>query len=116
MQKRSFLIFSAILLALVGMIFGAVYASKLPRTLTIAVGPAGLETHRYVTALAQAEIDGRESVRLKIITTSGAAESAKLLENGSTDLAVIRSDYDLPLNGQTLLVNRSEERRVGKEC
>lgn len=105
MQKRSFLIFSAIFLALVGIIFGAVYASRLPRTLTIAVGPAGLETHRYVTALAQAEIDGRESVRLKIITTSGAAESAKLLENGSTDLAVIRSDYDLPLNGQTLLVN-----------
>jgi TRAP transporter TAXI family solute receptor len=105
MQKRSFLTITAILLALTGIFFGAIYASNLPRTLTIAVGPAGLETHRYVTALAQAEIDGRERIRLKIITTSGAAESAKLLESGRSDLAVIRSDYDLPLNGQTLLVN-----------
>ena len=112
MRKRSTLIITAVALALVGLVLGAIYVSNLPRTLTIAVGPVGLETHRYVAALAQAEIDGRERIRLKIITTSGAAESAKVLENNGADLAVIRSDYELPINGQTLLVTSRWARKL----
>jgi TRAP transporter TAXI family solute receptor len=95
----------AVMLALIGVSFGVYFVSRLPRTLTLAVGPAGLETHRYAEALAQAGIDARDRIRLKIVTTEGAEASARLMETGKIDLAIIRSDYDLPANGQSILVN-----------
>jgi TRAP transporter TAXI family solute receptor len=105
MRRRSLLPTLAILLALTGVVFGAFFLSRLPRTLTLAVGPAGLETHRYAEAMAQAGRDTRDRIRLSIVTTDGAAESARLLEAGRVDLAIIRTDYDLPANGQSLMVN-----------
>jgi TRAP transporter TAXI family solute receptor len=105
MHKRSFLTILAVVLALSGVGFSAFFFARLPRTLTIAVGPAGLETHQYVNALAQAGFDAREKIRLKVITTDGAADSARLLDSGKVDLAIIRSDFELPANGETLLVN-----------
>ncbi len=105
MRKRTSLTVLAVVLALFGLGFSAFFLSRLPRTLTIAVGPAGLETHRYVTALANSALEGRERIRFKVVTTAGAQESAQLLERSGVDLALIRSDYDLPPNGQTLIVN-----------
>jgi TRAP transporter TAXI family solute receptor len=55
--------------------------------------------------MAQAGIDARERIRLKIVVTGGANESARLMESGAVDLAIIRSDFDLPNNGQSILVN-----------
>ncbi|MGL4637951.1 MAG: TAXI family TRAP transporter solute-binding subunit [Beijerinckiaceae bacterium] len=105
MRKRSSLLVIAVVLAIIGLGFSAFFLSRLPRTLTIAVGPAGFETHRYVEALAQAGVEARERIRLKVVTTEGAADSARLLDTGKVDLAIIRSDFELPANGQTILVN-----------
>jgi TRAP transporter TAXI family solute receptor len=105
MRRSSVLPVLAVILALIGVSFGIYFVSRLPRTLTMAVGPAGLETHRYAEALAQAGIDARDRIRLRIITTEGAEASARLMESGKVDLAIIRSDYDLPTNGQSILVN-----------
>jgi TRAP transporter TAXI family solute receptor len=105
MRRPSILPVLAVILALIGVSFGVYFVSRLPRTLTMAVGPAGLETHRYAEALAQAGIDARDRIRLRIITTEGAEASARLMETGKIDLAIIRSDYDLPANGQSILVN-----------
>jgi TRAP transporter TAXI family solute receptor len=105
MRSPSLLPILAVILAIIGMSFGVYFISRLPRTLTMAVGPAGLETHRYAEALAQAGIDARDRIRLRIVTTEGAEASARLMEVGKVDLAIIRSDYDLPTNGQSILVN-----------
>jgi TRAP transporter TAXI family solute receptor len=105
MRRLSVLPVLAVILALIGVSFGVYFVSRLPRTLTMAVGPAGLETYRYAEALAQAGIDARDRIRLRIVTTEGAEASARLMESGKVDLAIIRSDYDLPTNGQSILVN-----------
>ncbi len=105
MRRRSLLPIIAVLLALVGVTFGGLFLSRLPRTLTLAVGPPGQETHRYAQALAEAGIEARDRIRLKIVTTEGADASARLMDNGKIDLAIIRSDYDLPATGQSILVN-----------
>jgi TRAP-type uncharacterized transport system substrate-binding protein len=105
MQRRSALTVLAIVLGIAGLVLGAVFLTRMPRTVTLAAGPAGLETHRYAEAAAQASQEARDRIRYKVVTTSGAAESARLLEERKVNLAIVRSDYDLPPSGQTLLVN-----------
>jgi TRAP transporter TAXI family solute receptor len=105
MKRRVTLLAVAIVLGIAGVIFSAVFISRMPRTLTLAVGPGGQETHRYAEAIAKVSQDGRDRIRYRIVTTSGAKESAQLLEDGKVNLAVIRSDYELPANGQTIVVN-----------
>lgn len=105
MRRRSALTVLAIVLGIAGLVLGAVFLTRMPRTFTLAAGPAGLETHRYAEAIAQASQEARDRIRYKIVTTSGAAESAKLLEERKVNLAIVRSDYELPPSGQTLLVN-----------
>lgn len=105
MRFGSKLLLLTIFLALIGAGFGVYFLTTQPRSLRIAVGPEGQETHQYVMALAQAAEEGRERIRFKVVDTAGAAESALLLDKAGVDLAVIRSDYDLPANGQTLIVN-----------
>jgi TRAP transporter TAXI family solute receptor len=104
MRRLSIFTTIAVLLGLSGLAFGAFFYARLPKTLTLAVGPPGLTTHRYAEALVVAGDEARERIRLKVITTKGAAESAQLLETGKADLAIVRSDYPLPANGQSLLV------------
>jgi TRAP transporter TAXI family solute receptor len=104
MKLRSIFVAVAVLLGIAGVLLGAVFVARMPRTYTLAVGPADLETHRYAQSLARAAADARDRVRYQIVTTSGAAESARLLEEGKANLAIVRSDYDLPANGQTLIV------------
>jgi TRAP transporter TAXI family solute receptor len=105
MNRRYTFALMAVLLALAGLVLGGVFLARMPRTYTLAVGPAGMETHRYAEALAKASVDAKDGVRYKVVTTSGAQESARLLEDNKVNLAIIRSDYELPANGQTLLVN-----------
>ncbi len=95
----------AIVLAVVGTLFGLIALSRLPQTLTLAVGPEGRETHRYALAVADAARDARERIRFNIVVAPGAAESAKLLDARKVDLAIVRSDYEWPQSGQTILVN-----------
>jgi TRAP transporter TAXI family solute receptor len=104
MRSRFSLPTLAIILGLIGLGLGAYFLARMPRTLTIAVGPSGGETHRYVEAVALAGFEAKERIRLKVVTTDGAATSARMLEGGQADLAIVRSDFELPASGQTLLV------------
>jgi TRAP transporter TAXI family solute receptor len=104
MKRRSTFAVIAVALGLVGLALGAVFVARMPRTFTLAVGPEGLESHRYAEILARAAEDARERVRFRIIPTVGAAQSARLLEENMAQLAMIRSDFDLPANGQSLIV------------
>ena len=85
---------------------GALYYALQPTTFRIAVGPPGSEDQRAVQAMAEVFATESRTVRLSPITTEGAAEALSLLGTGKADLAVGRSDLNMPADAQTLAVLR----------
>ena len=81
-------------LAIVGTVAGTYYFAMRPEILRIAVGPANSDDVKVVQALTQAFTQTRSHIRLRPIQTDGAAASAKALEEGKADLAIIRGDLD----------------------
>src|ERR1035441_1558556 len=93
--KRSMmLIVLAGVLAIVGALAGSYYFAMRPVTLRIAVGPANSDDLKVVQALTQAFTQTHSQIRLRPIQTEGAGASAKALEEGKADLAIIRGDLD----------------------
>lgn len=93
-------------LAIVGALVGAYYFAMLPVTLRIAVGPANSDDLKVVQALTQAFRQTHAYVRLHPVQTEGAGASAKALEEGKADFAVIRGDLDVPKNAQAVATLR----------
>lgn len=73
-------------------------------TLRVAVGPANGEDTRIIYAIAQVLKREQSSVRLRVVTTEGAAQSAQAIEAGQVELAVIRSDAATPANAPTVAI------------
>lgn len=94
------------ILAVIGALAGAYYFAMRPVTLRIAVGPPNSDDLKVVQALTQAFSQAHGYVRLRPVPTDGAAASAKVLENGNADLAVIRGDLDVPKNAQAVATLR----------
>jgi TRAP transporter TAXI family solute receptor len=63
-----------------------------PTTLSIAVGSLDGEAPRIAAALASRLAETKAPVRLKIVQTANAIESASAFSQGKTDLAVVRGD------------------------
>ena len=63
-----------------------------PVTLSIAVGSLDGEAPKVLSALASRLAATNAPVRLKIVETTGAVESASAFASGKTDLAVVRGD------------------------
>ncbi|MFH6780836.1 MULTISPECIES: TAXI family TRAP transporter solute-binding subunit [Methylobacterium] len=77
-------------------------------TLTIAVAPRDGTEPALMRAYAEALKSTHKGVRLKILPFDDVRESAKALEQGKADLAVVRPDVDLPANGLTLAILRDQ--------
>ncbi|TNC14819.1 C4-dicarboxylate ABC transporter substrate-binding protein [Methylobacterium terricola] len=77
-------------------------------TLTIAVAPRDGTEPALMRAYAEALKSTNKGVRLKILPFDDVRESAKALEQGKADLAVVRPDVDLPANGLTLAILRDQ--------
>jgi TRAP-type uncharacterized transport system substrate-binding protein len=75
-----------------------------PVTLSIAVGSLDGEAPKVVSALASRLADMNAPVRLKVVETSGVAESATVFSAGKTDLAVVRGDVGDLSQAQAVLV------------
>jgi len=75
-------------------------------TLRIAVGPPNSDDLKAVQALTQAFSQAHGYIRLRPVQTDGAAASAKALEDGAADLAIIRGDLDVPKNAQAVATLR----------
>ncbi|MGY3443876.1 MULTISPECIES: TAXI family TRAP transporter solute-binding subunit [unclassified Bradyrhizobium] len=102
---------SSLLILATGMLVFAIAAGTLyyalrPVTLSIAVGPTGSEDVKLVQGFAQAFAHGGSSVRLKPVTTQGAAESIALFTANKVDLAVVRGDLDLPASAESVAILR----------
>lgn len=102
MKRQTSLMMLAGVLAVIGVSAVAFYAASLPTVLTVAVGPAGSDNYRLVTTLAQLLQREKASTRLRIVTTEGPGDSANALQSRRADLAVVRSDVDMPADGLLL--------------
>jgi TRAP transporter TAXI family solute receptor len=87
-------------------IAGTIFIVTRPTSLRIAVGPSGSDDRNLIQALSEGfSRDGR-AVRLSLITTAGSVESIELLRDHKTDLAVARSDEDLPDGTRSVAILR----------
>ena len=77
-----------------------------PRTLTLAVGPLGSDDARLAAALVQGLSREKKPVRLRLVLTEGSAESARKIDAGKVDLAIVRPDIALPAKADTALITR----------
>jgi TRAP transporter TAXI family solute receptor len=103
--------FSLFVLACGGLLFavalvGYLFFSWRPATLRIAVGPPGSEDVKVIQEVAEAFQRERHYVRLRVIVTAGAVESAAAIGAHQADLAVARADLTLPPNALSVAVFR----------
>jgi TRAP transporter TAXI family solute receptor len=103
-MRHPTLAFLAVILGLVGLGALGYFISTRPTTLRIAVGPVGNENVRVVSAAIQTFQRERESFRLRMVLTEGSEQSAKALDEGKADLAVLRPDISYPRTGSTVAV------------
>ena len=96
----------AAVLAIVGTLAGGYYFAMRPVILRIAVGPSNSDDLRVVQALTQAFTQAHSHIRLHPLQTDGPTASAQLLDDGKTDLAIIRGDLDVPKNAQAVATLR----------
>ena len=103
-MRRPFLVAVAGCLLAVGLALLAWRVASAPTVLKVAVGPAGSEDARLVATAAQLLARDHETVRLKVVSTAGEAESAEAMDAERVDLAVVRTDIGLPEKGQTVAI------------
>jgi TRAP-type uncharacterized transport system substrate-binding protein len=104
MAKRGLV--AASLILLVGIGLAAWHIMSAPKTLRIAVGPFGSEDTRMVAAFAQGLAREQSGMRLKTTLTADLAESARLIDEGKVDLAIVRPDILMPTKADTVLITR----------
>src|SRR3954451_8775101 len=104
-RKAAFVTVAGVL-AVVATMVSAYYFAMRPVTLRIAVGPASGDDLKVVQALTQAFSHAHGQVRLRPMQTDGALASAKALQDGTADLAIIRGDLEVPKNAQAVATLR----------
>ena len=104
-MKRSILfLLVAILLGLTSIGAFLVYSFAAPTVLRIAVGPVGSEDTKAVVTILQTFAREKHGVRLRLVPSDGPSGSAELLKIGKADLAVVRSDGNVPPNAATVAI------------
>jgi TRAP-type uncharacterized transport system substrate-binding protein len=96
-------VFAAIFMGMLAIwLFSAKY------TLSVAAGPADGYGARFVAALNEAFKPEEPRIRFTAIVTSDSDASAKALEQGKVDLAILRSDVRPPPNGLVIVILRRD--------
>ncbi len=105
MGRRGFAVLAGLLLT-AGLVALGVFLWSQPKTLKLAVGPLGSDDARMAAAFVQGLSREKKSVRLRLILTEGSAESARKIDAGEVDLAIVRPDIALPAKADTALITR----------
>ena len=105
MGRRGFTALAG-LLAISGIIATVFYVASQPRTLLLAVGPLGSEDARMAAGFVQGLNREKSSIRIRLMLTEGSEESAKRVDSGQADLAIVRADIALPSQADTALITR----------
>jgi len=77
-------------------------------TLRVSTGPALEGGPLFLTAINQVFAEERPHVKLQRVQHDTMEASAKSLENGEADLAIVRSDIAMPKNGLTIAIFRRD--------
>jgi TRAP transporter TAXI family solute receptor len=105
-NKGSPLLVLAAGLLMFAAVVGAAFILLRPTTLRIAVGPSGSSDQQLIQALAQHFAQEGAAVRLSVITTAGPVDSIAVLAAGNADLAVARTDEEMPDGTESVAVLR----------
>ena len=76
--------------------------------LRITTGPQGGAAQRFMAAFVSVSAVQHPRVRLELVPVGDLSASAKALEQGRTDLAIVRTDAAPPANGQTIVILRRD--------
>ncbi|MCF2521375.1 TAXI family TRAP transporter solute-binding subunit [Bradyrhizobium sp. G127] len=95
-KMKAMMMIVAAVLATVAAVGGTIYYLNRPVHLRIAVGPPYSDDVKVIQSIAQTLSRDRKYVRLRPIVTEGTSASAASFNAGTTDLAVIRGDTELP--------------------
>lgn len=76
--------------------------------LRVASGPATTVGYDLINTLGSVVAEERPLVQLKRVKKESLAASAKALEDGEADLAIVRSDIGMPKNGLTIAILRRD--------
>jgi TRAP transporter TAXI family solute receptor len=106
MKRVTFIVLFAGGLVFTAALIGLLFFSWRPATLRIAVGPPGSEDVKVVQEIAQAFARERHYVRLRVMVTADAAESAAVIGRHDADLAVVRADVNLPSDALSVAIFR----------
>lgn len=77
--------------------------------LKVATGPATTVGADFLNTFTQVFAEERPMVQLKRIKKESFVASAKALEDGEADLAIVRSDIAMPSNGLTIAIFRRDD-------
>jgi TRAP transporter TAXI family solute receptor len=104
--RREWLLFMGVVaFVLLG---AGVYWLTRPTQLKVAVGPPDSPEVRLVEAYAKALVEQRAGIRLNLVRVDDLKSSAESLQRGGVDLAVVRPDVLLPVNGLSMAILREE--------
>jgi TRAP transporter TAXI family solute receptor len=104
-RSSPFLVLAACLMVFAAAV-GAAFLLLRPTTLRIAVGPSGGDDAKLIQALAQTFANDGSSVRLSVIMTAGPVDSIAVLKAGNADLAVARTDEEMPEGTESVAILR----------
>jgi TRAP-type uncharacterized transport system substrate-binding protein len=100
---RIVLVASVVVLVTGASLFAYRWYSR-PTTLTVAVGSLDGEATKLISALASRLAAVNAPVRLKLVETTSAIESAEMFSSNKTDLAVVRGDVGDLSQAQAVVV------------
>jgi TRAP-type uncharacterized transport system substrate-binding protein len=83
----------------------ALYYYERPTILRVAV-TRDSDDQQVLAAAAHEFAQRRESLRLKPVLVDSLSEASHAFEDERVDLAIVRSDISMPVNGQTVLIMR----------
>ena len=94
----------AVVLALVSASAFVVHRAFSPTVLRVAVGPAGSQDVKLMATILQIFAREKHPIRLRLAPTDGPVGSAEALRSGRADMALVRSDGNLPPNATTVAI------------
>ena len=102
-MRRYSLAVIAVVLALVAVVALSAWYFERPTVVRVTVARDTPDL-QLMTAVAAVMSRERETLRLRVTPVDSASASAAAIDNGSTDFAVVRTDIDMPRQGQTVAI------------
>jgi len=98
----------ALILLVIGLVLAGFYYGSIHATLRITTGPEGGLAQKFISAFVAGTHAAHPRIDFKTVEVQDLAASAKALEDGKVDLALVRTDFQPPNNGQTLVILRRD--------